>query len=275
MMRKREYMQLGDMLLDQIDTAITGERNNKPVISMVYGRNGKDLAFVTPVCTTFWPRCTGDGNMGTTWGPTDPLKAKFTLDLTDCHSNEEVIKGFHRLKATLDFLDNNLLELVYNNQHKCLNRRNLTKDECKMLQNPCVRPKYDKVTGALTGFAVQLSAPKYVSDGQGGYRERKINICDYAGNVIPNGKVCPGDIVRATLYISNIYTGIGDKFGISLGFEDVSIVCQNTVIEQQKTHVPEFEGSSYECARPYVEAVIPIPTLQTKQFESEAKFLTF
>ncbi|KAL3896726.1 MAG: hypothetical protein SGPRY_013207, partial [Prymnesium sp.] len=65
---------------------------------------------------THWPRCTGDGNFGALYGPTDPVKTKFTLDLVDSPVNEQENEGFAKLKALLDALDEKLLELVFNNQ---------------------------------------------------------------------------------------------------------------------------------------------------------------
>ena len=199
-------------------------------------------------------RCTGDGNFGAMYGPTDPTLTKFTLDLVDSPVNEQENEGFAKLKQLLDTLDDKLLELVFNNQFKCLNRRNLTKDECRMLQNRTVRPKLDKISGNVAGHSLMLSAPKFVTDPQRkSMRERKINICDHTGVVIPDAHVYAGDIVAATMYLSSVYTGVCDKFGITWGFEDVCVIYQRTVMDQ-KSSVQVFAETQYPFASPYVSA---------------------
>ena len=59
------------------------DSKGKPQLSMSCEPAGGEVAMVTPAAVTQWPRCTGDGNFGTMWGPTDASKTKFTLDLTD------------------------------------------------------------------------------------------------------------------------------------------------------------------------------------------------
>ncbi|KAL3901374.1 MAG: hypothetical protein SGPRY_012286 [Prymnesium sp.] len=255
-MFNREYQSLDSIDADNIQVAITGERNGKPYISMTYQKDGCNIpiALVSPACQTHWPRCTGDGNFGTMYGPSEPAKTKFTLDLVDIDSqiNEQENEGFAKLKQLLDTLDDKLLELVFNNQFGCINHRNLTKDECRMLQNRTVRPKLDKISGNVAGHSLMLSAPKFVTDQQTkSVRERKINICDHTGAVIPDAHVYAGDIVAATMYLSNIHTGVCDKFGITWGFEDVCVICQRTVMDQ-KPHVQVFSETQSPFASPYV-----------------------
>ena len=62
-----------------------------------------------------------------------------------------------------------------------LSRKNLTRDEVKMLQIRSVRPKYDKHSGALNGHNINLSTPKYAWDGMGGKYARYITVCDHKG----------------------------------------------------------------------------------------------
>ena len=64
------------------------DRNLKPTIAMKT-QQGTGLNVVTCPAVTMWPRCSGDGNFGTMWGPTDIQKAKYTLDLTDGTINDQ------------------------------------------------------------------------------------------------------------------------------------------------------------------------------------------
>lgn len=249
-MNRRTFFPLKDMQTDDILISMHPDRNGKPAIQM-HCNNGGDICFVSPACITQWPRCTGDGNYGTMWGPADVSKSKFTLDLTDHHINGEINKGFQEMATVLESIDEKLLEFVFQNQLKILGRKNLSKEECKMLQIRTVRPKYDKTSGALIGNNIQLNTAKYQWDGMGGKYARKINICDHAGNVIPHGNVAPGDVVAATVYINTIYTGVGgDKFGISWSFDDVSVVCQRAKLEL-RSQVPVFAFQDYSYAVAY------------------------
>ena len=249
-MNRRTFFPLNEVQADDIMVNINADRNGKPVIAMHYN-NGADIAFVSPACITQWPRCSGDGNFGTMWGPADVSKAKFTLDLTDHHINGESNREFTKMANILETIDDKLLEFIFQNQLKILGRKNLSKEECKMLQIRTVRCKYDKNSGALIGHNVQLNTSKYTWDGMGGKYARKINVCDHLGNVIPHGIVAPGDVVAATVYINSIYTGVGgDKFGISWSFDDVSVICQRAKLEL-RSQVPVFAFQDYTFAVPY------------------------
>ena len=222
--------------------------------------NGADVSLVTPACVTNWPRVTGDGNFGTMWGPSDISKAKFSLDLTDGTINGIDNNSFDKFKQKLEQIDEKLLDFVHNNQLKVLGRKNLSREEVKMLQIRSVRAKYDKMSGSLMGFAVQLSTSKYAFDGMGGKYPRVVNICDDKGVVVPNGNVSPGDVVAATCFANQVYTGVGgDKFGIHWSFEDVSVVCQRQKLDVKNT-VPIFGKETYDFAHTYV----PSETLEQR-----------
>jgi len=84
-----------------------------------------------------------------------------------------------------------------------------------------------------------------------GKYERKITICDCKGSALPEGVVTPGDVVCATIYLNQIYTGVGgDKFGCHWGFQDVAVVCQRSKLEQP-TEVPAFQGIEWSMAQSY------------------------
>ena len=248
---QKQYMQLSAVKPEEIMFSFGSDRHGKCSISMHLGATAADIAFVTPACITHWPRVTGDGNFGTMWGPTDISKAKFSLDLCDQSINNEQNVGFQKLHEVLEAIDDKLLDFVYENQLKILGRKNLSREECKMLQIRTIRAKYDKCSGMLSGHSVQLTAAKFSWDGMGGKLEKKINVCDHTGNVIRGGTVSPGDVVAATMYASMVYTGVGgDKFGISWSFEDVSVICQRANLDS-KSNVPAFTVHSYPYACSY------------------------
>ena len=163
-------------------------------------------------------------------------------------------------------VDDKLLDFVHSNQLKVLGRKNLAREEVKMLQIRTVRPKYDKSSGVLIGHSVQMSTSKYAWDGMGGKFARTINVCDHEGTVVPNGNVAPGDVVAATSYANQVYTGVGgDKFGIHWSFEDVSVVCQRSKLEV-RTSVPVFATAKYEFASTYDDSVTTMEATETTQF---------
>ena len=251
-MNRKTFLPLTELDVEELKFTLNTDRLGKPAVHMATLTH-RDIAFVSPACVTHWPRCTGDGNFGTMWGPSDISKAKFSLDLTDAMINGSENTGFQDMAAKVDGIDDKLLEFVFQNQLKILGRKNLSKEECKMLQIRTVRAKYDKNTGLLNGHSVQLSTPKFSWDGMGGKYARVINVCDHVGTVIPNGTISPGDVVAATVYAAQVYTGVGgDKFGIQWSFDDVSVVCQRSKLEVKST-VSAFATSTYDFAMGYEE----------------------
>jgi len=230
------------------------ERNGRPTVILHYGGSAKALALVTPPAVTNWPRVTGDGDFGTMFGPAEVTKAKFTLDLADAEINGEKNKYFDAFRSFIEHVDDRLLDFVQANQLRLLGRKNLNRDEVKMLQIRTVRPKYDKATGLLSGHSMQLSVRKFGFDGMGGTREHKINVCDKDGQVVADGSVRPGDVVAATAYVNQVYTGVGgDKFGIHWSFEDVQVLCQRNSMAP-KSAIPNFGmAPPYEFAQPYAQ----------------------
>ena len=250
-MTRRNYAQWTDFDSEATSFALGTDRQGKPSITMMQLPGNTDVSFVTPACVTNWPRCTGDGNFGTMWGPTDVMKAKYSLDLTDGAINGVDNPNYETFANMLESVDDKLLDFVHNNQLKVLGRKNFTREEVKMLQIRTVRPKYDKASGALIGHSMQMSTSKYAWDGMGGQFARTVNVCDHEGTVVPNGNVAPGDVVAATVYANQVYTGVGgDKFGIHWSFEDVSVVCQRSKLEVRSS-VPVFATAKYDFASTY------------------------
>ena len=256
MMNRRNFKPIDGIDADNVQFSLGFDRSNRTTVSMSI--NGtEEVSLVTPPALTMWPRVTGDGNYGTMFGPTDITKAKYSLDLTDCPFNGKENNGFADLTRKLNEIDDKLLEFVFQNQLKILSRKNLSKDEIKMLQIRSVRPKYDKNSGNLIGYNVNLSTAKYAWDGMGGKYSRKINITDHRGKVVEGANVCPGDVVSATIFANQVYTGVGgDKFGIHWSFEDVSVIVQRAKLET-KSEVTAFTMQSYDYAQDYVVSETP------------------
>ena len=175
-MNSRVYPSFLAFNADHVTFQLGAERNGKPQI--VAHNNGADVSVLSPACVTNWPRVNGDGNYGTMWGPSDPMKAKFTVDLTDAPINGTPNVNFACLANVMNAIDEKLLDFVHENQLKVLGRKNLSREELRMLQIATVRPKYDKLNGQLNGHSINLSASKYVWDGFGGRHARNITICD-------------------------------------------------------------------------------------------------
>ena len=230
-------------------------RNN---ISMTIGPNFKEVAIVSPACVTQWPRCTGDGNFGTMWGPTEVNKAKFTLDLTDSTIGDTANGDWEAFSKFMTTIDDKLLDLIFDNQLKILKKTGLSREQVKMVQIRSVREKTDKLTGGVNGHAVQLNKAKFAWDGLGGSREQSVSIVDMNGVVVNEGTVAPGDVVATTMYPGTVYTGVGgDKFGIQWTFDDVQIVCPRSRLEKKET-VSAFSTQSYSFAAPYEAEMIAV-----------------
>ena len=251
MMHMRNYQNYVTILADNVNFSMGPDRQGKPTVNVHLAPDHSDVALVSPACVTNWPRCTGDGNFGTMFGPTVVEKTKFTLDLTDQPINGMANDNYAQFAALLSAIDDRLLDFVHDNQQRILGRKNLTRDEVRMLQIRSVRDRTDRSTGASMGVTAPLTTAKFTSDGCGGKFTRKINICDKDGRVVPNGSVQPGDAVAVTMYINQAYTGVGgDKFGLQWSFEDVQVVCQRNCLSQ-KTEVPAFLFNTYDFAAPF------------------------
>jgi hypothetical protein len=111
----RNVIPFCELDISEVVFALGQERQGKPTIAMVYGDHATEVAVVTPACITNWPRCSGDGNFGTMWGPTDPMKTKFTLDLNDTPINGEENTLFAKFAAFITAIDDKLLDFVFNN----------------------------------------------------------------------------------------------------------------------------------------------------------------
>ena len=244
----KDYKTPTQINVDDVTFELTLDRRGAYMVSVYMGKNYKDVAILTPACVTQWPRCTGDGNFGTNFGPTDEKKTKFTLDLTSLPIADQDNTNWDAFAKLLTALDDKLLEFCHANSQK-LFKKSLTKEMISMLQIRTVR---DKNAGGNKCKSVELKRAKYSYDALGFQAKNEITICDATGNKVGAGEVRSGDVVSATMYIGSVYTGVGgDKFGIQWSFDAVSVVCQREKLErkpfvsafanQQYTFVSEFE----------------------------------
>ena len=248
---RRTYVPFTQLEVNEIRFTLN-DRGGKTVITMTMGAANAEVAMRSPSAVTMYPRVNGDGNFGTLYGPTDQSQTQYLLDLSSNDINGHNNMEYHTFRQTIDNIDDKLLDFVYQNQQRILGRRNLSKDEIKMLQIRSVRTKYD-TGGEVIGTSMQLKARKYVADGMGGKTTNVIAVADHCGQVVPNGQVRPGDVVAATMYANCIYTGVGgDKFGIQWAFEDVCVICQRQKLDV-KTEVAAFKGLRHHCSAAYVD----------------------
>jgi hypothetical protein len=256
MMQTQSFTPWTSFKPEDVGFTLGQDRAGKPTVNAI-----APVAIVTPAASTNWPRVNGQGNYGTMFGPSDPTRAKFTLDLTDSPINHNANDGFDAFMQKLNILDDKLLNFVHSNQLRILSRKNLTLEEVKMLQIRSTRPKYDKATGNLQGYSLSLSAPTYQWNGMGSKVAATMPVVDYEGKVIVNGTVNPGDIVAATAFINQIYTNVGgDKFGIHWSFTSVQILMQRASAPPP-TCVPDFGGITYDWAVAYTEPEVVAPEL--------------
>ena len=215
--------------IKDVALALTFDKMGKPHISMSHGI--APLALVTPPGITNWPRCDGEGNYGTMFGPAEKEKSKFTLDLTDADyqgTSNEAMRTFFDL---IDAIDDKLLTFVHLNQEKILNRKNLHKSEIAMLQIRGRKPKTDKMTGGELGHSMTLQTPVYKFDGKGGKEPHTVPICDCHGAPVEY-TVGGGDLVCAATRAANVYCNVGgDKFGVSWSLDSVQVVCPRRQLE--------------------------------------------
>lgn len=262
MTQRRVFFPLSDFDPNEVRTNLTTDRKGAPAIQLGYGVELRSVALVTPASMTHWPRVSGEGNYGTTWGPTDPTKAKYSIDLSDTafQNDDATNPHFAGLAETLTAIDDKVLAFVHANQLKILGRKNLGMEEVKMLQIRTVRQRYNKDSGALIGHTINLNTACYQWDGMGGKFKGKINVCDYKGDTVPNGNVSPGDIVAVTMFAKQVYTGVGgDKFGIQWAFEDVSVICQRTKLSGPSLQ-SAFATQTYDFAQEYEHPSEPVVT---------------
>jgi hypothetical protein len=217
---------------DAVNLSLHTDKMGKPVILMAYGPTANALGLVTPSGITQWPRCSGEGNFGTMWGPTEETKSKYTLDVTDAAFNDAPNVAMEAYMAMIEKLDDKVLAFVHKHQERILNRKNLKVDEVKMLQIRSVRPKVDKLTGAQTGRALNLTTQCYQWEG-GGRKKVSVPVCDHTG-MMTEADVVSGDLVAATMRVSTVYCQVGgDKFGISWAFDSVQVICQRMAMAQE------------------------------------------
>ena len=212
------------------------------------GPNKKELCIITPECITQWPKCTADGNYGTTYGPKEPSeekKTKFTLDLTSKPITGAENSQFTEFLAFITAIEDKLLDFVTENQDKLIKKvGKLSREQVKMLQNRSVKEKADAMTGTVDYKVIDLKRNKYTYESFGYQAQNSITICDGEGALIEGGMVRSGDVIACTMWPSSVYTGLaGDKFGITWAFDAVSIICQGSKVAQSP-QVSAFAGQA-------------------------------
>jgi hypothetical protein len=226
----------------------------KESISITYGPLQRGVFFVTPPAPTHYPRTTGSGNFqpDNPYSPTTEDKAQFTIDLnSESVDNELPNNDFATFINVVEDIDKALLEYVFVNQLKVLGRKNLKKDEVRMLQIPSVRRTVDRDSGMERPARIEPKLRKYYFDAVKNKCVNEVLVCDHAGQVVESGEVRPGDIVCVTLHLGGVYTGVGgDKFGINWTFKEVQVVCQ-AAHKRRKTSIAAFESVTHEFAHEY------------------------
>lgn len=234
---------LEDFQPEQTEFCLKTDREGRTRIKM-----SNTVGVHTPACVAHWPKCTGDGNYGTKFGPEDPKDATFTLDLKDSFIDDKPNEAFKILHQKLNQLDDKLLQFVTENQVKLLSRKNLPPEELRIMQNRSVRSMYDPDTADFIGYKIGLKLPTHNYNGG----KQSVNILDCNGQLIPNGYVNNGDIVSAIMYPAVAYV-MPEKFGIKWHFNTVSVICQAAKAPSSGNDELEqlFKKQKYDFASPF------------------------
>lgn len=256
MKSEREFVEFDQFDPTPIAFSVHNDKEGKTRIRM-----NKKFGIHTPACVTHWPQCSGDGNFGSKFGPDEVGKAKFMIDLNDTPIKEKPNEGFALMREKFEKLDDRLLDFVTDNQVRILSRKNLDREQIKMLQIRTVRPKYNMEDGEFMGHRMSLSKAKFSYEG----KEQKIQIVDCNGEELPDGVVGSGDVVTVMAYPASVYT-IGDKFGIKWEFNAVAIICQAARLPPPSSTLELFKKRKYEdLAMEYVSAA-PDAQFNSEQF---------
>jgi hypothetical protein len=241
------YIDIQDFDINQVHV-FAKTTGTKERICIGHGPTMKSIAFVTPPAVTNFPRLTADGDWGTTYGPTDTDKIRFSVDINEWDPEHSMAKEYGEAVSAyisiMEAIDALLLNFMFGNQLKWLNRKNLSKAEVQMLQVPSVKVPLDKEFGTERQKRVELKTRKYFFH-NGAKKTRIINICDHQGKVVPSGEaeVQSGDVVCATMHLGTVYNGVaGDKFGCCWEVEDVQVVCQQKHIAPKES-IPAFSSN--------------------------------
>ena len=255
------FIELSEFDASQVHVTHRVLASGKTVINVSYGPMRKALSFVTPPGITFYPKINGDGNYreGAQFGPSTRDKAQYTLDLTCADiADHENLAMKHFQEHIIEAIDDAVLNYVHANQTQLLGRRNLNKEEVKMLQIRSSRTRIDKMTGLEGPRSMNLGCKKFFWDQVGNHRERDVNVCDRAGMRI-EANVLPGDVVACTTHVDMVYSGVGgDKFGCHWHLGDVAIICQghklgqssqmNAFSQQNYSELPYSADFEFACA---------------------------
>ena len=227
-----------------VDNRIHGSRE---CIHVSYGPLQRGVFFVSPPAPTQFPRISGQGNFtpDNPFAPQQEEKTQFTIDL-NCESVDHDLPNndFEDFLKCIESIDQALLKFVFVHQLKVLGRKNLSKDEVKMLQIPSVKRSMDRDSGMERAAKMEPKLRKFYFDSVKNQCLNEVLVCDHNGKVVEGGEVRPGDIVCVTVHLAGVYTGVGgDKFGINWNFREVQVVCQSAH-KRRKTKVDAFCNNS-------------------------------
>ena len=203
-----------DASLVKCELVTTGPKSvgekGKSQIKLGYGPTRKAIAFVTPPCVLDWPRLTGEGNLGTKFGPTEPDKAQFTVGLTDRPVPEVPAEAMCMLFTAINQIDHILATFVHQNQKELLGCRDLSLEAIKGKGNASVKPKYDEQGDLKIYDRMNLATRKFTWNGE----ERVLKLTDASGNPLAEDQPPRHEDVAAVAFqVDYCYTGV-NLFGV-------------------------------------------------------------
>lgn len=205
--------------------------NSKPRtrIRVSYGEDRRAPALVTPFMVCDWPMLGAEGNLNSTFGPSDEDKAQWQVSLTDrriarappgselndAESGQNLAAG--RLMQALCDIDDAVAEYVYSRRAELLGAPKLSKEQVRAKMNPLVRAKCDESGNELYKRCT-VSLKKYAWDGTPNELVVVKRGEPYAGEIKHE------DVLQVALQVDCVYTMPTGSFGVKLGIVEISHV---------------------------------------------------
>ena len=158
-------------------------------MKLTYGPMHHPLTLETPPCVLEWPFLTGNGNMGTKYGPQEALKAQYTVCVTDkpvpacMESAAQHQADMQRFFAAIEAIDEVVAQFAHKHQDELLGVHSLSTEVIKSMGNCAVKTKQYHLSNHRYK-CMNLGTPRFTWDGD----VRSLKLVDSAGRPLPADK---------------------------------------------------------------------------------------
>jgi hypothetical protein len=189
-----------------------------PRMKLTYGPLHHPLTLETPPCVLEWPFLTGNGNMGTKYGPQEALKAQYTVCVTDkpvpasMESAAQHQADMQRFFTVIAAIDEVVAQFAHTHQSELLGVHSLSTEVIKSMGNCAVKSKPYYLRSNRSYKCMNLGTRKFTWDGEG----RSLKVVDSAGRPLPADKpLRHKDVGIVALQLNYVYSGTGSAhFGV-------------------------------------------------------------